>query len=58
MVTHNDNHETQSTPNQTTHPFKSKPQILASPRLHARVGHSQKFIKSCEKECRVFFIHL
>ena len=24
----------------------------------ARVGHSQKFIKPCEKECRVFFIHL
>ena len=23
-----------------------------------RVGHSWKFIKPCEKECRVFFIHL
>jgi hypothetical protein len=22
------------------------------------VGHSRKFIKPCEKECRVFFIHL
>ena len=24
----------------------------------SRVGHSRKFIKPCEKECRVLFIHL
>ena len=27
-------------------------------KTHSRVGHSQKFIKPCEKECRVFLIHL
>ena len=26
--------------------------------LYTQVGHLRKFIKPCEKECRVFFIHL